>query len=171
MPFISEGQDNSICWRDDLKLKWSDFQGVVPQVTNWSAVCSAELLATGCWSNNLPNFKITNCFDRNASWTDDTTSAEGLKHEQLHFDIAEIHARRMRKSVDSLRQLGETSFEPYSLIIQELLDRRNKIDSIYDEETAHSIFLKKQELWAEKIKNEIKELEAYSADSVRCICD
>lgn len=161
----SFGQDSYdfICWNLETKIAWSDFKGEPQYESNAKAGCAAKLSAQGYRYKGLPHFNITNCFDRNSSWTLDTSSVELLKHEQLHFDIAELYARKMRKAVDSLRQLEIKDFDPYSSIVQYFINQRNVMDSIYDEETAHSVYKSKQELWDEKIRNELKSLEEYSS--------
>ena len=152
---------DSICWTSGVKLKWSDFLAEPDTTTQWYAICPAAIKAQGFW-DGLPNFDVSNCFMKKIAWTRDTTSIKGLEHEQLHFDIAEIHARRMRKAVDSLRNEGIKTFDPYSQIVQALLARRNKIDSLYDKESEHSINIVAQDRWKEEIENELKQLEDYA---------
>lgn len=155
---------DSICWNKDVKLKWSDFKGAPDWNSEWFAVCPAAIKAEGFWDNGLPNFDVTNCFDKVSAWTKDTTSLSGLEHEQLHFDIAEVHARKIRKAIDSLREEGEVGFEPYSFIVRCLLSKRNKVDSLYDYETAHGLNEAQQEEWKKKIWEELESLDEYSYD-------
>lgn len=160
-----EIESDSICWSESRKLKWSDFQGPPDTIMSTGrAGCGVVLQAAGYWDKGLPNFLVTNYFMKNSSWTIDTISSHLLEHEQLHFDIAEIHARRMRKAIDSLRKEGIKSFEPYSEVIQYLLDRKNEINILYDEETAHSVYETQQAEWKEKIWAELKCLKEYATE-------
>lgn len=160
-----EFESDSICWAENRKLNWSDFHGQPDTNTSFGlAGCAAELQAVGYWDNGLPNFLVTNYFMKNSSWTVDTVSSHLLQHEQLHFDIAELHARLIRQVVDSLRNEKVAGFVPYSKKIQYLLERRNKIDSLYDKETAHSIYETRQKEWNKKIWDELKCLQEYASE-------
>lgn len=154
---------DSICWDRNRTLKWSDFQGPPDTVMSIGlAGCGAALQVAGYWDKGLPNFLVTNYFKKNSSWTVDTTSSYLLQHEQLHFDIAEVHARKIRKAVDSLRSEGIRNFDPYSDAIQYLLNRKNEINSLYDEETGHSVYRDKQEEWNQKVRDELRCLKEYA---------
>lgn len=159
-----DGSD-CISWSENIQLRWSDFRGEPDLKSNGKAGCAAELMAQGFWDRGLPNFLVSNCFDRNASWTVDTVSHYLLEHEKSHFDIAEIHARMMRKSIDSLRKEEVNSFTPYSKIIKHLLNRRNKVDSLYDEETAHSLYSSEQLRWEKVIREQLESLSEYSSSN------
>ena len=148
-------EESLICWKEDHLLKWSDFQGIPDHSSPWNAVCAASIKVVGYWDSGLPNFEITNCFDKKMSWTKDTTSISSLTHEQLHFDIAEIHARKMRKAVDSLRMEGVNGFDQYSIVVRSILGMRNKVDSLFDLETAHGIYEDQQELWFRKTREDL----------------
>jgi hypothetical protein len=159
---VSEPHSISICWAEETKLRWSDFQGVPDSTSSGLAGCAATLEAIGFWDKGLPNFKVTNCFNKIHSWAKDTTSIHLLKHEQLHFDIAEIHARKLRKTIDSLRFVNVDDMNVYSDRIEYILDLRDSVNIQYDTETAHSIYRLKQKEWEEKITNLLKELDDYS---------
>lgn len=79
-----------------------------------------------------------------------------LSHEQLHFDIAELYARKFRK------QLSETQFstdikaevkELYQKVLKELYIYQNK----YDRETNFSRDRKQQQYWNAMIADALKE--------------
>ena len=53
-----------ICWEEGVTLMWSDFQGMPDTTSLGKAGCASELLAQGFWDQGLPNFLISNCFDR-----------------------------------------------------------------------------------------------------------
>ena len=159
---VSEPRSISICWTEEIKLRWSDFQGIPDSTSSGLAGCASTLEAIGFWDNGLPNFKVTNCFNKIHSWAKDTASNDLLKHEQLHFDIAEIHARKLRKTIDSLRFVNVDDMNVYSDRIEYILDLRDSVNIQYDTETAHSIYRLKQKEWEEKITNLLKELDDYS---------
>ncbi|HET8737622.1 MAG TPA: DUF922 domain-containing protein, partial [Pricia sp.] len=81
-----------------------------------------------------------------------------LSHEQLHFDIAELHARKFRK------KLGETRFtdnvkeevrEIYANVLKQLYVFQNK----YDRETNFSRDLQQQLVWKRMIAKALASIE------------
>ena len=162
LAFCQIESDSILCWNKDLQLKWSDFQGKAKQFGK--AGCAAELTVESFWDEGI-NFNVNNCFDKTTSWTVDTVSEHLLEHEKLHFDIAEIHARKIRKAVDSLRRKGINQISPYSEVIKYYLNRRREIDSLYDSETKHSIDSLSQLNWKEKVLKELELLSKYEKDS------
>jgi hypothetical protein len=56
-----------------------------------------------------------------------TTSAYDLAHEQLHFDIGELYARKIRKGVMELRDRKIKSIEEYGSLISKLITERETI--------------------------------------------
>jgi hypothetical protein len=163
---IGHGQSvdkiDSICWRADYKLQWSDFKGVAPEGNPWQAVCATEISANGYWEGKYPNYEVMHYFFRSKSWTRDTVSTILLEHERLHFDIREVFARRIRLTVESLRNRRETKVSVYDTAIQALLKQCREWTELYDEETSHSLRPSKQKEWAIKVQKELSGLEKYA---------
>jgi hypothetical protein len=155
-------KQDSIPWSNNYRLKWSDFAGRVDSSSNWMAGCAASIYIKGFWDNGLPNFSVSNFFIKGDAWTKDTTSAIMLQHEQLHFDIAEIHARKIRRAVDLLRRKKVKDIGAYSTEIRKLLQMRNETDSLYDEQTSHGTYGNQQIEWKQKILKELHSLNDYA---------
>ncbi len=103
------------------------------------------------------DFEVNAYFYPNESWykpeqcTDNT-----LTHEQLHFDIAELFARKMRN------RLRRTSFsddvkEEVRRIYKDILQALKDYQDQYDWETNFSRNLEKQLEWNQKIAEALKE--------------
>jgi hypothetical protein len=106
-------------------------------------------------------------FFRNTSWLK-TDSAYGLNHEQMHFDICEIYARRLRQKIASKnlmrnKKLNAELNNLYRQINQDLEKEQDR----YDRETEHSIKTERQELWNKKILAELEELKEYSGTEIK----
>jgi len=89
-----------------------------------------------------------------------------LNHEQLHFDLSEIYARKMRKSFQesnltggSLNSIGNSIF---LINYQEFQENQN----LYDLETGNGIIEDKQTEWNQKIRNELKKLSRYEFNNI-----
>jgi len=149
----------TIPWSADRKLQWSDFKGSYFK-TEWAAATTASGIsyafsATEQNGQQFLEIEVKCEFFPQKSWyrpelCDDVI----LSHEQLHFDIAELHARRFRK------RLGEFNFtenvkqevrDIYKQILKELSIFQNK----YDRETDFSKDLQQQLLWNRAIAQEL----------------
>lgn len=155
-------KQDSIPWSKKARLQWSDFSGRPDTLSQGTAGCAASIYVKGISDNGLPNFLVSNFFVKNRAWTKDSTSSILLQHEQLHFDIAEIYARKIRKAIDSLRKRKVRTVNNYSLEIMKLLKMRDETDSLYDEQTSHGVNGKAQFDWTQKILKELEALNDYA---------
>src|SRR5258708_7210019 len=100
-------QDTVKCWSSTDKLKWSDFRGSVPSIglsSSDKAACSSMPRPYPLQENDSTyTYNVKAVFYRYTSWAKvkDTTKYL-LAHEQLHFDITELYARKMRKAFKGL---------------------------------------------------------------------
>jgi len=160
---LSYGQEieEGILWNAERRLTWADFKGKIPPGAHSAAITASGISYK--YSANLIHhevnldFEVNTFFYPNESWykpniCDDLV----LSHEQLHFDIAELFARKMRK------KLARTSFsdnvkaevrEIYKDILKELREFQER----YDWETDFSRDKEKQLEWNRKIAEALKE--------------
>lgn len=163
MGFLGWGQEieEGVLWDANKRLSWSDFRGKVPPAADPAATTASGISYR--YSANLIHhevkldFEVNAYFYPNESWykpevCDDLI----LSHEQLHFDIAELFARKMRN------KLQRTSFSDnvkqeirdiYQDILRELQDFQDQ----YDWETGYSRNAKKQLEWNRKIAQALSE--------------
>lgn len=147
--------EEGILWDFSKRLTWSDFRGKIPP-----AAVPAATTASGIsykYSANLIHheveldFEVNAFFYPNESWykpeiCDDLI----LSHEQLHFDISELFARKMRD------KLKRTSFSDnvkaeIRKIYKEILKELEDFQDLYDWETSFSRNAEKQLEWNKKI--------------------
>ena len=148
--------DDYIKWQETRKLTWDDFKAEPIKMGNTAAMTTTKL----GFSYNIANGKVTyniDCrFDKNRSWglvKNDWI----LKHEQGHFDISEIFARRLNKAVNEY-QFSRTSFQKdLDNIYKSIVDEKEKFQQLYDNETDYSRNKDKQEEWFERIDAELKQ--------------
>src|SRR6478735_12542620 len=89
----SQEKKDILIWSSAYKLKWSDFKGKPdPHQMQYAQTFYGMEVE----KNYVISYeeKVTAYVDRNKSWVKDSTKSS-LRHEQLHFDIAELHARKM----------------------------------------------------------------------------
>ena len=160
--FSGWGQDidESILWSAERRLTWADFKGKIPPAADPAATTASGISYK--YSANLIHhevhldFEVSAFFYPNESWykpeiCDDLT----LSHEQLHFDIAELFARKMRE------KLSRTSFSDnvkaeIREIYQNTLEDLKKYQERYDWETNFSRNREKQLEWNKKIAEALK---------------
>lgn len=163
--FSSNAQSNdepsNIYWNDSCKLKWSDFLGEPkPLFEGNTAVSDVSILVSEVIINNKLDIKVECIFNRDYSWVIIKTD-NLLLHEQNHFDLEEIYARKLRKMVKDLQKSKDlTSSDITSFYNEIILDCNNRND-LYDKETNFSNNIKKQLEWELKIKKELDELSDY----------
>ncbi|MEM9143660.1 MAG: DUF922 domain-containing protein [Bacteroidota bacterium] len=155
------GQEEMIPWSPDRKLKWSDFKGK-PFTTEWAAATTAsgisyEFSTSGTLKEMVVHFKVSTDFYPQKSWyRPELVNDVILAHEQLHFDISELFARKMRKQLRETvftRNIKEEVKEIYKQILKELSAFQNN----YDHQTNFSRNTEKQLLWNKKIAEALRE--------------
>lgn len=158
---FSPAQDyETISW-SEKKLTWKDFKEE-PPISDRVAATTASGISyrfstSGTRKEYKVDFEINTHFYPNKSWfkpelCDDVI----LSHEQLHFDISELFARKLRK------ELSEATFthENVKKNIKTLYNRNNKelneFQNRYDSETNYSRNREEQAAWNEEIAEKLK---------------
>ena len=156
----------SIIWDETYRLEWSDFRGNPNLNTDAVAITASGLtfdFSARTTSTRLVHFtaNFEAHFYPDQSWykKDDVNNIV-LAHEQLHFDITELHARKLRKQIDgasfSLNIKKEIS-KLHTNINKELKEFQNK----YDSESDYSRSVETQKKWQIFVKQELKKLSNY----------
>jgi hypothetical protein len=167
-------EEDSICWEKGIKLAWKDFQGepdtLTTNIGTPALAGTAASIRYRLTERETISVKVSVEFLKNSSWSKDTTSLLCLMHEQLHFDIAELYARKIRKKVQELNDQEIHDMELFNKEVKDLLQERNKMNQQYDKETGHGVVDFVQERWNKKIVEELKGLEEYSSTKEDCKC-
>lgn len=163
-------QDSLIEWSENKKLRWDYFQGY-PDTINFSGF--------GAVSYTVIPFENFNVYDDSIvidlpcyfvvykSWVVKPTN-NLLNHEQGHFDITEIIARKMRRDISNyISTDNEATTKFYQLVSDKYyFKEKNMLNELYDKETDFSRNTEGQKHWDTKIAKMVKELEAYSSPHV-----
>jgi hypothetical protein len=91
-----------------------------------------------------------------------------LRHENIHFAITELFARKFRKfyidSFDVLIREGQFNTSMFNKYINKIaIVGVKKEQQIYDKETQHGTETTKQEEWEVRIINELRQYQDYSS--------
>ena len=165
-------KDDFILWQENKKLKIQDFKAdnkdtVKVNRQQFLGAISAiriEYSSLQRNKNSVPEFSIKTYFDPNESWML-LKNDYVLQHEQIHFDLTELYARKMRKSVESLRQKNITNISIYRKKIQHWNVMKEKASNQFDADNQDYyikigqkiLFQKnpKQEAWKKKVDREL----------------
>jgi hypothetical protein len=156
---INEPQ-NLIEWNEYYTITWEDFQGSPTHESIGDAGTAIKIKATPFFIKNRVYYDVEALFDRKKSWSR-AKSDPLLEHERLHFDIAELYARKIRKLVSDMNERGVHDIKSYNTAIRELLEKSNEADQRYDLETLHGALSKKQMIWERKVKEQLMGLKDY----------
>lgn len=166
-----------IAWDTDRKLNWSDYQFLSDDYTfdiesnndHSSAVSfiNTEVTYSFDTKNGEKGLFVTIrvLFDCKNSWVKNK-SDQLLEHEQLHFDISELHARKLRKQL-SRKKLHKSN---YSREVEEIKEKVWKAldeeQSRLDQGTNFSRDTVAQADWRKKINLELSKLDKYKKQKV-----
>ena len=155
---------DTLYWSPHRLIAWNDFLGRPQPGSPHGAMSNVGVSLKHEQRGNQVNFQIEAFFNKRKSWVrDDTRTDDALSHEQGHFDIAEIHARLLRKSISSISSRGSTlvkkAYKEYESINTKLQDCQER----YNAETEHHLNNIEQEKWNLWIANQLQQLEAYKA--------
>src|SRR5690606_30202906 len=113
LTLVSAQVQEKIFWQED-GLSWNDFKSAPNQSSSFHANTSAGISYS--WgiknSNGIIelNYEVLSFFNPENSWVKPGSDNKYLlQHEQLHFDITELHARKLRKKLSEIKvnQLGK----------------------------------------------------------------
>ena len=102
--------DSILIWNENRKITWDDFKSKnkVHSYEQASAVITPGLIA---YPNNIEESKIKKVkiiatVYKNKSWYK-IKEDYILNHEQMHFNITEIYARKFRKELAKIEESGD----------------------------------------------------------------
>ena len=162
IPTRSGSNQDKFQWSSQRKITWEDFKG---HSASRNAVVSATTSCRFGYRINpdLKTVLVTNefiCYQ--SSVKPDRKTPALLAHEQLHFDLCEVYARRLRQSL-AVATLTPNNIESLTKeIFLSTYSAYKAAQSQYDEETNHGLEPQAQARWSQKITQALQELSAYA---------
>lgn len=142
-----------ISW-GDRPLEWSDFQGI-PSNPTLSASSAIEIMLVRQRSAHTTHYLVKVVFHKEQSWTI-TKNPYILKHEQTHFNLAEVYARILRYRIHNL-----SDYKEICKIYDQTMEEWSKADDMYDVRTGNSQNKEEQEKWDKDILTQLSQVKAY----------
>lgn len=155
----------TIVWSANRPLTWADFKSKPTPADRLAALTSATIdVQAGC-NDFVFTSSVRAVFVPTESWVRDSATATPnlLRHEQLHFTITELHARRMRQKI-ALLKLDCKRLQPtFKNATNAIFAEWQKEEARYDQETNHGLNLDKQKTWEIQVKQRLVLLEQYAS--------
>src|SRR5688500_17461053 len=101
----ADAERDLLSWNEFYSLQWHDFMGEPDENRMGDAGTAVQIKAKPFLVKRRIKYDVTAFFNRRKSWARDQ-SPSLLAHEQLHFDIAELYARKIRKKIKELNDQG-----------------------------------------------------------------
>lgn len=146
-------EDHAFPWSAARPLTWEDFQGRPPTGGPEGAKTSYVLYSV--WQCRGPafEFRVIVAFRPRESWVKAVVLDESeqrrtvLGHEQTHFDLGEVHARRMRLAFADLAGACRKTDAELGALADRVGREEKEEQRRYDAETNHGLLAAQQEAW------------------------
>jgi hypothetical protein len=164
---LSFSQKKDIKWLENSRLTWQNFKGIPEEKSEGKAKTTyqIEIVPANVQIDefgNIINYKKIHTialFKTEKSWSKEKKEDSYLlKHEQLHFDIAELFCRKINLKFRELQSNNIKNFDTYQNAYSSLWNECRKYQKEYDFETYHGFFKDTNNEWILKIKSELNNI-------------
>ena len=142
--FLCVQSEETIDWNGKTKLHWGNFKATPEQNTDAVAITASGItygFRSKTYSNSSKIEYTTSVlaqFYPEKSWyLKERVNDTVLGHEQLHFDITELHARKFRKRIKEVK-LTKNIKEEISKIYDEINQSLQQMQNAYDNGSDYS---------------------------------
>jgi len=144
----------ALIWSPSRPLTWSDFRGSAPAVESDDGARTAYSLFHGvrCTGARF-EFRVIVAMLPDQSWVspavraDERVSAQTLRHEQTHFNLSEVHARRMRRYFAELYAPCDRSEQELAELANGFIRDEAQAQLRYEQETRNGRLPQAQSGW------------------------
>ena len=149
-------EEEAILWSAEYRLSWDDFKATPPEMGSVAATTASGISyffsSTETNGKMEVDFTVRTYFYPQKSWyIPEICNDIILSHEQLHFDISEMFARKMRRQLASTRFTSNIKAEVRE-IYQQINKELSEFQKRYDTETNFSRNVAQQKAWNAAIK-------------------
>ena len=155
-------------WTEE-KLTWKDFEAKPNRQSQFLANTNSGFSYTWGFgmqaSKPIFTYEVHAYFYPEQSWVKKGKETPTLlAHEQLHFDISELYARKMRKWLSAFqpKTINEAKIELKKIHTQ-VEAERVKMQKAYDKETNHGVLPEEQKRWQKEVNQALELLAEFSS--------
>jgi len=161
-PSLAKNREEELLdWSPSRKLTWADYKASPNPNSDAAASTTTYLAIDYDISSRHFSYKIASRFSKTRSWGLHKTDYI-LSHEQGHFDIAEVFARRLHQKMSAYTFNSRSYQKDLKKIYEDITKEKEDVQNRYDRETNHSINKEKQAEWLKKISVMLNELADYA---------
>ena len=163
--FTPSNDKEKFHWDENRPLSWTDFQGRPEGPGDFVASTNSGISLSYSIGKRESRFTFeysvhSNFYPKESWYRPESASEYILKHEQTHFDISELHARKLRKALAELRVTPRVKEDADEIYRQTERDRR-AMQQAYDDDSDHSKIRDSEMQWRLFVASELKKYDAW----------
>jgi len=154
--------DSAFPWSAARRLRWTDFRGQPPGRGDEGAKTGYALFYAWKCRGEAFEFRVIAAFRPRQSWVkavivnDSAQSRSALGHEQTHFDLAEMHARKMRQYFNAVPDACRKTDRELTALARRLLQDEKAEQQRYDAQTGHGLRAAEQATWSRDVARRLR---------------
>jgi hypothetical protein len=161
LPAPPKAEEDGIVWQAERRLSWDDFQSEANPQEPLHAMTSTNIeVQANCYGNQM-KFDVKCVFKTKDSWSKNKKSERLLAHEQMHFDLTEVHARRLRQKLTQSAALCGSNKDRFGKIVEGYFADWKTEQDQYDQESNHGLNQEQQLIWENKIVHRLATLSSF----------
>jgi hypothetical protein len=157
--------EEGIVWSPRRLLTWADFKAEPPSEAGVVAARTAYRIIDGAQCNRSKfEYRVLATFRPRASWVrlsilrTPADNARALRHEQTHFDLSEVHARRLRRYFAELMAPCKMAPSDFSEAASRMEHAEKAAQELYDSETDNGRNVAQQARWDKEVDAQLLSL-------------
>ena len=172
LSFSQEIKKHFLTYNPSYQVTWDDFKAPPVKHSRNAANSYTGIDLSTKMINDSLTITVYSFFNQNESCVKKESLKDALLlHEQFHFHITELFARKLRKELIEFHFTQKNIKTKLQPIFDDALNALWKEQKKYDKETNHHINTKEQKKWERKIKAELKTYDAYTNTKVVILLD
>jgi hypothetical protein len=160
--------EGALPWDADRPLTWDVYRGHPPATPGQGAASTAYDLVHGmrCTGQRF-EFVVIAAFQPERSWVLPAIVAKPgesqrmLQHERTHFDLTEVHARRMRRFFSQMLHPCTRPQTELQSALTHFIEQESEAQGRYDRETSYGRMTDRQEAWNSDVARLLASFAAY----------
>lgn len=149
-PLCLSGQSRE--WSERRTLSWDDFRGAPDAGTKKAALTTYEIQARASCQDGRRVFRVSVLFLPDQSWIlPKQRLPRTLVHEQGHFDLGEVTARKLRAALAQLNMPCDAGTEGFMKVVSEYQQHDADLQRSYDRQTMFGAEAGDQHQWNARI--------------------
>ena len=165
-PAPAPAKSAPIVWSAARPLAVADFQSRPNPSERLAALTSTNIKAGAACRDFVFSGTVEATFEPSASWVRSpaTMPAALLRHEQMHFDLTEVHARRLRQKLVAFQARANCEkLQPaFDNVTKPLYVEWDRDQNRYDQETNHGLNVVRQVEWEKQTQIRLEQLKAFA---------